>query len=133
MFLTIKYSHFCRSVRLHHKYADQPDDRAFNPKLNVKSGWNPPREHYDLEENLYKIRQELLENFTLVEEQFLKNGEVCVTLRKTPWFASWLQTKALDLHLFLPNGWKMKPSNNLMTLNLTPKSQRMTRHLDVKR
>jgi len=35
-------------------YADQPDDPAFIPKLYVKSGWNPPREDYDLEENLYK-------------------------------------------------------------------------------
>ena len=39
---------FCRSVSLHYKYADQPDDPAFNPKLYVKSGWNPPREDYDL-------------------------------------------------------------------------------------
>ena len=54
---------FCRSVRLHYKYADQPDDPTFNPKLYVKSGWNPPREDPDLEENLYKIRKELLENF----------------------------------------------------------------------
>ena len=54
---------FCRSVCLHYKYADQPDDPAFNPKLYVKSGWNPPRKDYDLEENLYKIRQELVENF----------------------------------------------------------------------
>jgi len=30
----------------------------------VKSGWNPPREDPDLEENLYKIRQELLTNLS---------------------------------------------------------------------
>ena len=29
----------------------------------MKTGWNPPREDPDLEENLHKIRQELLENF----------------------------------------------------------------------
>ena len=46
---------FCRSVRLHHKFADQPNDPGFNPKLYVKSGWNPPREDPELEE--------LLENF----------------------------------------------------------------------
>ena len=46
---------FCRSVRLHHKFADQPNDPGFNPKLYVKSGWNPPREDPDL--------GELLENF----------------------------------------------------------------------
>ena len=55
---------FCRSVRLHYKYADKPDDPDFNPKLYVKSGWNPPREDPDLEENLYKIRQELLTNLS---------------------------------------------------------------------
>ena len=54
---------FCRSVRLHYKYANQPDDPDFNPKLYVRSGWNPPREDPDLEEHLYKIRQDLLENF----------------------------------------------------------------------
>ncbi|CAH3172873.1 unnamed protein product, partial [Porites lobata] len=40
---------FCRSVRLHYKYADKPDDPDFNPKLY---------------ENLYKIRQELLTNLS---------------------------------------------------------------------
>lgn len=55
---------FCRSVRLHYKYADKPDDPDFNPKLYVKSGWNPPREDPDLEENLYKIHQELLTNLS---------------------------------------------------------------------
>lgn len=55
---------FCRSVRLHYKYADKPDDPDFHPKLYVKSGWNPPREDPDLEENLYKIRQELLTNLS---------------------------------------------------------------------
>ena len=49
---------------LHYKYADKPDDPDFNPKLYVKSGWNPPREDPDLEENLYKIRQELLTNLS---------------------------------------------------------------------
>ena len=33
---------YCRSVWLHYKYADQPDDPDFNPKLYVKSEWNPP-------------------------------------------------------------------------------------------
>ncbi|XP_074608094.1 uncharacterized protein LOC141860796 [Acropora palmata] len=54
---------FCRSVRLHYKYSNQPDDPDFNPKLYVKSGWNPPREDPNLEESLYSIRQDLLENF----------------------------------------------------------------------
>ena len=46
---------FCRSVGLHYKYANQPDDLDFNPKLNVKSGWNPPREDRNLGESLIKI------------------------------------------------------------------------------
>ena len=54
---------FSRSVRLHYKYANQPNDPAFNPKLYVKSGWNPPREDPNLKERLYSICQDLLENF----------------------------------------------------------------------
>ena len=64
---------FCRSVRLHYKFADQPDDPDFNPKLYVKTGWNPPREDPDLEENLYKIRQELLENFNQTTPRWTNN------------------------------------------------------------
>jgi len=64
---------FCRSVRLHYKFADQPDDPDFNPKLYVKTGWNPPREDPDLEENLYKIRQELLENFNQTPPRWPNN------------------------------------------------------------
>ena len=64
---------FCRSVRLHYKFADQPDDPDFNPKLYVKTGWDPPREDPDLEENLYKIRQELLENFNQTPPRWTNN------------------------------------------------------------
>ena len=64
---------FCRSVRLHYKFADQPDDPGFNPKLYVKTGWNPPREDPDLEENLYKIHQELLENFNQTPPRWTNN------------------------------------------------------------
>ncbi|KAL9970736.1 hypothetical protein ACROYT_G023153 [Oculina patagonica] len=52
---------------------DQPDDPDFNPKLYVKTGWNPPREDPDLEENLYKIRQELLENFNQTPPRWTNN------------------------------------------------------------
>ena len=55
---------FCRSIRLHYKYVEHPDDPDFNPKLYIKSDWNPPREDPDLEESLYHVRQELLENFS---------------------------------------------------------------------
>ena len=64
---------FCRSVRLHYKYANQPDDPDFNPKLYVKSGWNPPREDPNLEESLYNIRQDLLKNFNQVKPRWRNN------------------------------------------------------------
>ena len=85
------------------KYADQPDDPTFNPKLYVKSGWNPPREDPDLEENLYKICEELLENFNHNSPQWksnltLEERKGLCDLKETPRFASWLQTKTLDLH-----------------------------------
>ena len=54
---------FCRSVRLHYKYANQPEDPDFKPKLYMKSGWNPPRENPNIEDNLYKLRHDLLEDF----------------------------------------------------------------------
>ena len=71
---------FCRSVRLHYKYADKPEDTDFNPKLYVKSNWNPPREDPDLEENLYKTRRELLTNFSNNRPQWkpnLSREELC--------------------------------------------------------
>ena len=54
---------FCRSVRVHYKYANQRRDPNFKAKLYVKSGWNPPREDTYLEENLFVLRQELRDNF----------------------------------------------------------------------
>jgi len=72
MFLTVKYRiSVTASVCI--TYADQPDHLAFNPKLYVKSDWNPPWEDYDLNENLYKIRQELLENFNQNSPQWKSN------------------------------------------------------------
>lgn len=53
---------FCRSVRLHYKFANTPGDPNFNPRLYVKSGWNPPREDPDLEDKLFHIQQELCRN-----------------------------------------------------------------------
>ena len=64
---------FCRSVRLHYKYANQPDDPDFNPKVYVKSGWNPPREDPNLEERLYSIREDLLENFNKNKPRWKNN------------------------------------------------------------
>ncbi|KAK2567214.1 Tachylectin-2 [Acropora cervicornis] len=45
-----------QNVRLYYKYV--------NPKLYVKSGWNPPREDRNLEESLYNTRQGLMESFS---------------------------------------------------------------------
>ena len=55
---------FCRSVRLHKKFEHQPDDPDFNPRLYVKSEWDPPREDPHLEDNLYHIRQKLCQNLS---------------------------------------------------------------------
>ena len=96
---------FCRSVCLHHKFAYQPDDPHFNPKLYVKWGLNPPREDPDLQENLHKICQELPQNFNhnpprwannlTFEEQSrlheLKENPT-VRYRQKPWTCSSLQT-----------------------------------------
>ena len=92
---------FCCSVRLHYKYANKPDDPDFNPKLYVKSGWNPPREDPNLEESLYNIRQDLLESFNQNKHAGeticpLKNGADYVKSRKTLRFAFSLRTKTLD-------------------------------------
>ena len=46
----------------------------------MKSTWNPPREDPDLEENLYKIRRELLTNFSVNRPQWkpnLSREELC--------------------------------------------------------
>ncbi|KAL9969476.1 hypothetical protein ACROYT_G021696 [Oculina patagonica] len=53
---------FCRSVRLHCKFANTPGDPNFNPRLYVKSDWNTPREDPDLEDKLFHIQQELCRN-----------------------------------------------------------------------
>ena len=39
----------------------------------MKSNWNSPREYPDLEENLYKIRRELLTNFSVNPPQWKPN------------------------------------------------------------
>lgn len=38
---------FSRSVRLHYRFANEPEDPSFNPRLYVKSNWNPPREDFE--------------------------------------------------------------------------------------
>ena len=64
MFLDNQIQDFRQSVRLHYKYADKHEDADFNAKLYVKLNWNPPREDPDHKENLKKIHQELLTNFS---------------------------------------------------------------------
>lgn len=61
---------FCRSVRLHHKFADEPGDQDFNPRLYVKSDWYPPHENPDLEDNLY---HELCRNLSSSKPQWKAN------------------------------------------------------------
>ena len=67
---------FCRSVHLHYKYANQPDDPDFNPKLYVKSGWNPPWKDSNLEDSLCNTLQDLLENFNTEEQTTLEKQSV---------------------------------------------------------
>lgn len=55
---------FCRSVRLHYRFLGQPEDRTFNPKLYVRSDWNPPRENPDLEDRLHDMCKELKLNIS---------------------------------------------------------------------
>ena len=53
---------FCRRVRLHALFADQPQDPNFNPRLYVPTGWNPPREDPELEDKLFNLRKALRRN-----------------------------------------------------------------------
>ena len=71
---------FCRSVRLHYRHSGKPEDPDFNPKLYVKSDWNPPREDPDLEDNLHEIRRELLTNLSANRPHWknnLSHEELC--------------------------------------------------------
>ena len=56
---------FCRRVRLHALFADQPKDPNFNPRLYVPTGWNPPREDPELEDKLFHLGESLRRNIIL--------------------------------------------------------------------
>ena len=64
---------FCRSVRLHRRFINEPKDPGFNPRLYVKSGWKPPREDPDLEDNLYRLSREIRANFTAAKPKWKHN------------------------------------------------------------
>lgn len=53
---------FTRSVRLHYHYQGSERDRNVNPKLYVRSNWEPQREDFGLEDNLYLLKKELQQN-----------------------------------------------------------------------
>ena len=55
---------FCRRVRLHALFADQPQDPNFNPRLYVPTGWNPPREDPELEDKLFHLSESLRRNIS---------------------------------------------------------------------
>ena len=57
---------FCRRVRLHTLFADQPQEPNFNPRLYVPTGWNPPREDPDLEDKLFHLREALRRNIVIL-------------------------------------------------------------------
>ena len=64
---------FCRSVRLHKKFEREPADTDFNPRLYVKSTWNPPREDPDLEDKLHNICKDLRQNIKQNKPHWRRN------------------------------------------------------------
>ena len=64
---------FCRSVRLHKKFEGEPADTDFNPRLYVKSTWNPPREDPDLEDKLHDICKDLRQNIKQNKPHWRRN------------------------------------------------------------
>ena len=64
---------FCRSVRLHKKFDGEPADTDFNPRLYVKSTWNPPREDPDLEDKLHDICKDLRQNIKQNKPHWRRN------------------------------------------------------------
>ena len=50
---------FCRRVRLQALFADQPQDPVFIPRLYVPTGWNPPRQDFELEDKPFHLRETL--------------------------------------------------------------------------
>ena len=64
---------FCRSVRIHYRFINEPKDPVFNPRLYVKSGWKPPHEDPDLKDNLYHPSREISTNFNSVKPKWKHN------------------------------------------------------------
>ncbi len=64
---------FCRCVRLHYKFLEEPDDPDFNPRLYVKSDWDPPQEDSALEEQLFCIRKDLRQNIRTLKPHWRNN------------------------------------------------------------
>ena len=58
----------------------EPEDPYFNPRLYVKSTWNPPREDPDLEDKLHDICKDLQQNITQNKPHWKRN--LSVTDRK---------------------------------------------------
>lgn len=104
---------FCRSVRSHYKYADKPEDPDFNPKLYVKSNWNPPREDPVLEEACIRFVGSYLQTSAIIDHNGkitypVKNYVVFETLRTTRQSVYSLLTRTLVLPSFPRNGWKKR-------------------------
>ena len=69
----VQIQDFCRSVRLHKKFEGEPADPDFNPRLYVKSTWNPPREDPDLEDKLHEICKDLRQNIKQNKPHWSRN------------------------------------------------------------
>lgn len=72
----VQIQDFCRSVRLHKKFEGEPEDSNFNPRLYVKSTWNPPREDPDLEDKLHDICKDLRQNIKQNKPHWKRNLSV---------------------------------------------------------
>ena len=64
---------FCRRVRLQALFADQPQDHDFNPRLYIPTGWNPPRQDFELEDKLFHLREALRKNIAECKPHWKEN------------------------------------------------------------
>ena len=54
---------FTRNVCLYHRFVNTPEDPNINPKLYLKSHWNPLHEDFQLKDNLYLLKKELQQKY----------------------------------------------------------------------
>ena len=87
---------FCRKVRLQDQFADQPPDPNLNPRWYVPTGWNPPQQNLDLEDGLFCLRKELLDNLTSNKPHWNKTSPDKSTQNLTSLVHSDIRVVAMD-------------------------------------